>query len=496
MKGFPHMKLADNRLRGLDSLTPDARARVRCEVAAELIHVGQYEGAREALADLWGGIGQRPNVEGLTEATAAEVLLQCGSLSGWLGSSKRVEGAQEAAKDLLSEAQRLFEAHGLQTRVAEAEYELGICYWRAGAFDAARAVLQDAISRLGKDDSAQKGKVLIRSTLVEVSEGRYRDALIMLDAAEHVFDRTPDAIKGKFHGQRAMVLSHLAGAERRPDYFDRAIIEFTAAVVHLERAGHEQYCAATENNFAMVLNLTGRHAEAHQHLDRAQRTLTRLGDAGNLAAVRETRARVFLAERRYDKAADAIRGVVGSLEKAGESALLADALTVQATAEARRGRHYLSLPTFRRAMKVAEDAGASESGGRSALSLLEEHGAARLSEAEAYETYCRADDLLKDTQDAEAIARLRRCARVVARRLADLGAGASFSLPDTLKAIEAKFIRRALKTADGSVTRAARLLGLSHQRLVYILENHHKDLLPARTPAVKRRRSIIKKRKG
>lgn len=162
------MNLADNRLRQLDdpALTPDARALLRCGGASDLIHRGQYEAAREALTGLWCGIGRRPNVEGLAEVTTAEVLLQCGALSSWLGSSKRAEGAQEAAKDLISEAQRLFEAHGLRTRIAEAEYELGICYWRAGALGEAQIILEQASGRLGEDDAEQKAKILIRSTLV------------------------------------------------------------------------------------------------------------------------------------------------------------------------------------------------------------------------------------------------------------------------------------------------------------------------------------------
>ena len=81
------------------------------------IHGGQYEKAREALGDLWRGVGEHPNVAGLWETTAAEVLLQCGSLTGWLGTSKRVEGAQDKAKDVIGEARRLFEAHGLRAKV-------------------------------------------------------------------------------------------------------------------------------------------------------------------------------------------------------------------------------------------------------------------------------------------------------------------------------------------------------------------------------------------
>ena len=490
------MRLTDSRRGQLDNpnLTADERALMRCRLAADLIHGGQYEAARDALGDLWRGVGERPNVEGLEEATAAEVLLQCGSLTGWLGTSKKVEGAQDRAKDLIGEALRLFEARGEQTRVAEAEYELGICYWRAGAFDEARLILREAVGRLGDGDVEQRAKVLIRRTLVEVSAGRYHDALHILKEAEPVFTTANDALKGKWHGQKALVLRRLGTAEKRADYTDQAIIEYTAAIYHYEQARHERYCANNLNNLAFLLYKLGRYEEAYNHLDRAQRIFMRLADAGSVAQVRETRARVYLAEGKYDRAADAVRSAVGPLEKAGELALLADALTVQATIEARRGHHYLSLPTFRHAIRVAEQAGAAESAGAAALSLLEENGA-RLSENEAFKVYAHADDLLRRTQDAELMGRLRVAARALLRRFAGLKMGEGFSLPEALRDYEAKFIQRALADSEGSVSRAAKKLGINRQRLTYLLEARHRNLLPARTPAKKRRRSIIKKRK-
>ena len=486
------MNLTDDRLNGLGdaALTPDERALARARAAADLINAGQYEKASEALGGLWRGVGARPDAGGLWETTAAEVLLQCGSLTGWLGTSKRVEGAQDKAKDLIGEARRLFEAHGLRARVAEAEYELGMCYWRAGALDEARLLLQEALRKHGGDDEL-KARILIRSTLVEISAGRYNDALRILDEAEPVFNLSPDAVKGRWHGQRALVLRRLGAAEGRADYLDRAIIEFTAAVFHFEQAGHERYCGNAENNLAMLLHRMGRHAEAHRHLDRAHRIFTKLGDAGNAAQVNETRARVLLAEGRYGEAAVVIKYAVAALEQAGEQALLADALAVQATAEARRGQPHLSLPVFRRAVETAEQAGAPESAAAAALSLLEEHGATLISPREAFEVYRRADDLLTHTQDAELVSRLRAAARLVSCRLAAPPINTNFSLTEAVKDYEAQFIRRALEDARGSVSRAALRLGINYQKLVYLLETRHRPLLPARTPPKKRRRTII-----
>src|ERR1700730_503439 len=93
----------------------------RCAAAKILMSAGNYEGAREALGELWDGIGSRPRIEGFAPNEQAELLLRAGALSGWLGSSGQVPAAQGFAKDLISESIRTFELLGAQERVAEAQ---------------------------------------------------------------------------------------------------------------------------------------------------------------------------------------------------------------------------------------------------------------------------------------------------------------------------------------------------------------------------------------
>jgi hypothetical protein len=104
----------------------------RCTKADELIYAGRYEEAGEVLGELWRGVGIRPNLDNYPPEIAAEALLRCGSLSGFLGHAQ-VKDVQERAKDLLTEALHIFQTLGLNTKVSEAQYELGVCYWRAGA---------------------------------------------------------------------------------------------------------------------------------------------------------------------------------------------------------------------------------------------------------------------------------------------------------------------------------------------------------------------------
>ena len=488
------MTLADERLKELDNpaLTADERAALRAQVAADLIHKGQYEAAREALGELWRGTGERPNVEGLTDRTAAEVLLQAGVLSGWLG---KVKGAQDAAKDLISESAALFEKLGEAKRAADARADLSICYWREGAYGEARAVLESTAALIG-ENAELKAKTVLCFTVVESSAGRHGDALRLLTESAPLFSEdVSHRLRGIFHNELAICLYFMGQAERRADYTDRAILEYTAAAYHLGLARHERYVGRIENNLAFLLYKLGRYADAHDHLDRAQMVFTRMRDAGSLAQVDETRARVLVAERRYRDADRTLAGALKTLEQGDESALLADALTVQGVIWARLWAFDTSISVRRRAAEVAESVGALTNAGQAVLTLIEEHGATRrLPPAEVYEAYQRADRLLKDTQDAEDIARLRACSRVVMRRLSDTPFHEkNFSLFGAVHDFEAKLIGQALDESSGSVTQAARLLGLTHQTLISILTTRHKALSVKRKPAQKRLKSIMNK---
>ncbi|HEX8719817.1 MAG TPA: tetratricopeptide repeat protein [Pyrinomonadaceae bacterium] len=495
------MTLANERFEELGApaaTTADERALRRCRAAAELTDAGQYQAACEALGDFWRGVGQRPRVEGLRGTAAAEVLLQAGVLTGRLGASQQVEGAQEAAKDLISEGAALFEHAGQPDRVAAARADLAMCYCREGAYDEARVTLESAAALI-RHDSLLRARTMLRLAIVEVSAGRYGEALRLLtDSAPLFGEGVSHALRSSFHNEMANVLQFVGKAERRDDCFDRAIIEYTASIYHAELAGHEQYIASTENNLAFLLYELGRYADAHAHLDRAETTLARLKDAGRLAQVCETRARVLLAERKHREAEHVIAQAVESFEQGDDAALLAGALTVQGVVWARLGSFEDSVEALRRAADAAEGCGAHAQAGLALLALIEEHGATRrLLADELYEAYERADALLRDVREAEATARLRDCARLVMRRMAgpqvgDLG----FTMYGAVNEYEARLIERALEAADGSVTHAARVLGLSHQTLGTILNTRHKHLADKRTPVRRRLRSIIKRPKA
>lgn len=281
-------------------------------------------------------------------------------------------------------------------------------------------------------------------------------------------------------------------AEGRLDYLDRAIIEYTAAIYHYELSQNERYVANNLNNLAMILHRVERYKDAHENLDRAAAIFSQLKDAGTLAMVNETRARVLLAEHRLSEAKTVIEKAVQDFEVGGEQSCLADALTIQATVMAKLGDNEKSLIVFQRAVEIAANAGALENAGHASLSMIEEHGTDRLSDLDAYAAYKRADEFLKGTQDAVDISRLRFCAKIVMRRLMGTQISDSeFALKKAIRNYEARFIEAALARTGGKISQAASMLGLSHQTLSNILKFRQNELQDKRLPPTPRRRSIV-----
>jgi tetratricopeptide (TPR) repeat protein len=305
-----------------------------------LEEVGNYEAAREAMGELWSRVGERPVLDGLDEATAAEVLLRVGVLTGWLGSTKQIEGAQEIAKNLISESITRFETLKNTTKIAEAQMELGHCYWREGSFEEARVLLKEALSRLDDKDVNLKAVTLSRLATVEKVTNRLSDALHLLVEAAPLFEESDNpTIQGRFHNEYAQVLRKLSATEHRSDYVDRALIEYAAASYHFEQASHTRYQACVENNLGFLFCTIRDFAEAHQHLDRAQALFTSMKDSVHTAQVDDTRARVLLAEGRVPEAERIVRAAVQVLERGGEQSLLAEALTTHGITLARMGDH-------------------------------------------------------------------------------------------------------------------------------------------------------------
>jgi CheY-like chemotaxis protein/Tfp pilus assembly protein PilF len=470
------------------TLTRDQRARLRCRLAKELEDVGSYDAAREAMGELWPEVGGRPALDELTETTAADVLLRVGVLTGWLGSTRQIEGAQETAKNLITESITRFEALKDTATVAEAQTEIGYCYWREGALNEARVMLREALNRL-PTESEVRAIALLRLAIVEGSAKRFHDALRLDLEAAPIFEKSAShAHRGKFHNQFGFVLRNLGDV-------DRALIEYAAASYHFEQAGHTRYHACVENNLGFLFLTIKKLAEAHEHLDRAQALFTSMKDNVHTAQVDDTRARVLLAEGRTTEAERLVRSAVQTLERGGEQSLLAEALTTHGIVLARIGNHRVARLTLQRAVEVGQNVGDLEAAGLAALTIIEELGD-HLPAQDLSATYDRAAELLSRSGNQEHKDRLLDASRRVLFLMGCLPTPPTwkgFNFYDAVRRYEARILERALSEAGGIVSRAAELLGIGRRSLDSMLrgKGRHTALVQLRAPVTVHRHSLM-----
>jgi len=427
------MTLRASLLRELVNPNLDVRGRVElcCELAKEFENKGEYEEAREMLNGLWPRMDQRPRVKGLEPDVAAEVLLRAGVLTGWTGSD------QEQAKDFISESLTIFESRKYKKKIAEAQTELALCYMRIGEYENASDLLKLALSELTTDSELQ-AKAVLRFCIVKRHASPLNEALAFLANNEPLFHKINNqTLRGCYHQTLADVLENLWDSDGPQDYLDRALIEYAAASHHFELAQHRYYLANVENNLGFLLYKINQFEEAHEHLNRARRIFTCLKDRIALAGVDETRARVFLKEKRDEEAERAARSSVHTLENSDRPSLLAEALKRHGMALARLGHYSAALNAFRRAIDLSQDS--FNRAADVALTAFQELGE-RLAVKEGVTTSGR-------------------------------------PLHEEIFLLEHELIKYALENAQGRVTFAARTLGMSYQRLTHKLQTKHKDLL-------------------
>ena len=446
------MTLRASRLQQLDdpTLGVNARAELCCDIVREFENKGEYEEAQKVLGEYWQHIDEHPEVGKLDPRVAAEVLLRAGVLTGFIGSKHQLAEAQEKAKDLIFESLSIFQSLSQEHKITEAQTELALCYWRTGENNEARDLLQEALSRLAVDNDV-KGKAVVRLAIVETVASECEKALTILADHASLFQNLDNhTLKGAYHVTLGNVLKNLWETETRTEFLDRALVEYAAGSYHFEIAEHRNYLANVENNLGILYFAINRFEEAHQHLDHARRLLDSLEDVTGVAQVDESRACVFLKQGHVVEAEQIVRSAVQTQEQSGRHALLAEALITHGRALARLEKYSEALSAFRRAIQLSEHTGDRNRAAEAAFAVFQEMG--------------------------QHLAILEGEQFISGR-----------TLNEEVSSFEHDTLKLALENAQGSVTRAARSLGMSHQALTYILESRHNDLLKYMKP--QRRRS-------
>ena len=262
-----------------------------------------------------------------------------------------------------------------------------------------------------------------------------------------------------------------------------------------EAAKNHIYRASVKNNEARVLTKLGRFKEAHRLSDQARKVVVRFKNRTLTAQFDGTRAEILIAEGKLKAAETVAHRAASALARVGHRCWLADALILQAIAQARLGNQARTQIILQRAIKVAHEADALNKAGLAALTMIEE--VEHLSPHTLRAAYQQAREWLADSQSREVLARLSAaggkladslCKEMSRDQAVDVLLPKPLDLDQRLLECEHETIKQALAQTDGSVVHAAPLIGRTYQGLSHMIETKHPDLLKTRTPIRRRQR--------
>jgi tetratricopeptide (TPR) repeat protein len=443
--------------------TADDKIMVCCRAALECEDRGEYERAYEAIEPFWEGPGSRPQVEKLNDRAAANLLLRAGSLTASLGSKRQIDGWQECAKDLLSEAAARFESLRDLAGWGWVQKCLALCYWRVGALQEGRVIVTAALERLGRSGTGVSPVNHAQDARATCEDELWVALLLVLaiilkDSGENgpaleLCEQVAPAVAGLSHALQASFYMTLSNVRENLGDIDAAIIEATAAAYYYEQATHANLLTAL-NNLANLDRQARNFEAAHAELDRAERVAGLERDRHYLGHLKDTRALTFIDEGRFDLAVEAASQSVGIYEKGDETTLLVHSLTTLARATVR--------------------AGCARTAGR----------------MPALQIYLRAYELAADRIGSV------RAAEIGMEMLCELAGEFALmshvTLDQVRTQVEKSVIRRALEDTNGNITAAGLRIGHSQQSLSFAIKSRHPELMPVaqRKPAKK---SIVRK---
>jgi len=237
---------------------------------------------------------------------------------------KQLPNAQEKSKNLLTEARyRFLEIYDIE-KIAECENYIALTYWRTGDADEAVTWIDESLSHnLSPSNKVRLYSHIIKSTL-DLTSKQYQRSYDYLRSFEKNFLGCKDNfLIGHFYSNYAIALKNLSHPEKAIVYLEQA------RYYHL-KSRHKSFLAMTENNLALSYTYEKNFALAHAAVDNAIQLFFQLNIKTNEGFALETKARIYFAEAKYDKALHTIEESVRILEKAENTSYLIEAYLTNA----------------------------------------------------------------------------------------------------------------------------------------------------------------------
>lgn len=279
---------------------------------------GKYDEALAELRDIWDDTTAFPKVDEFEPRLAAEIILRCGSLIGFLGHNEQLPNAQEKSKNLLTEArQRFLDIYDIE-KVAECENYLALAYWRTGGLVEAEIWNEEALSHHLKQSSPTRIYSYLIKSFILLSLRKFDEIVKAFSLLEDDFNRYGDEfLKGSYYTNLGVALRNLGR-------LSEALEKYELARSHHQKSGHQIYLGTIENNFAYVYKAKNDFVKAHRSIDLASGIFRQIKDKTRIGFALDTKAQIYLAEENYAEALKTVEKAIKVLQKSENAGYLVE----------------------------------------------------------------------------------------------------------------------------------------------------------------------------
>lgn len=268
---------------------------------------GRYDEALFEIGDLWLNKDILPNTDELAPHLAAEFILRCGSIYGFLGHTKQIPNSQERSRSLLSYARSLFIEHYNTEKVAECENYLALTYWRTGEVNEALVWLEESFSHKLANSNDTRLYTFIIKSLVLVSQHKPLEILETLSGIENYISGSEDnSLKGAYYNQIGIAWD-ITG------HIPNALSNLEISKYFYALADHKIYLGVVCNDLSLLYKTARNFEKAHQFIDTATETFRNIKDRSREGYSLDTKACIYLAEGKNKEALETIETAISIL---------------------------------------------------------------------------------------------------------------------------------------------------------------------------------------
>ncbi|MCD9186762.1 MAG: hypothetical protein LUM44_10030 [Pyrinomonadaceae bacterium] len=243
--------------------------------------------------------------DSLENPIRAELLRLYGFFLTFEGRAKAKRDFHLTAKDFVTKAIGIFENENLPEKTAEAEITLAFCYWNNGESEEAEAFFELLEAKFVNKLDPVFLQLQINKIMLYWCSGRFDQGIKIINEISTIVEFCADF--------RLRIMFNLESANLY-QFRDKKISEnyYEKVIALCKQHKHDYFLAVAYNNYSFVLSDKGNFAKAHDLIRLSEKGFRRLDQNGWLPHIADSKAQIFLTEKRY---LDALKSVDDAIRK-------------------------------------------------------------------------------------------------------------------------------------------------------------------------------------